>query len=592
MSDLQLHLDSVRRAWQRAEALRGVALLVAEAVVLVVVLVAVDALYLLPPAMRGVLLGLGGLLLLVTALRSVARPLRRIITDQEVALHVESRHPELRGTLLAATEYEGRATDNPLQASLVAALVGETLKRSAVIDPGGLIDRRRLGRLAALAGVLLVAAFAATATWPDLAGHQLARVLTPWSTPAPSVAELAALKQQTEREELARRARAELARAQRLAAGALVVEPGDAEVQRGHSLRVEAEATRRSGPLTLRFQTTGGVWRTLAMAPLPEHPDRFYQDLRDLTEDLRYQVTMPGVESPTYAVTVYDLGVLKDLSLTYHYPAYTKWPDKTVAKDGNIDALEGTTVTVAITASVPVKTASIERDGTAPQAMSVAAGGATGPITVAADGGYRIKAADAKGRPIAGLEERFLIRMRKDQPPRLEVLYPAIDSVVHPMEEVACAAKAEDDVGLKEIRLRSTYNLEPEVIQRKVCTAAEARAALAEFLIALEARGKIEPGDTMFVFMEAEDLKGQVAIGDLYTIAPRGYESFVIYGHPGKKHVTKPKPKQKHDVPPELITVIGAAHQLEGKRAELTPEELKKECEKIAEYLLTTSKGK
>jgi hypothetical protein len=178
------------------------------------------------------------------------------------------------------------------------------------------------------------------------------------------------------------------------------------------------------------------------------------------------------------------------------------------------------------------------------------------------------------------LPTRFLIRAIKDEPPTLEVVHPGIDTLVHPMEEIAFAARAQDTIGLKEVRLHSFFNLEKEAIQQIDCIEAGQPASdkLAEFVIDLEPRANIQKGDTILFHFEAEDTKGQVAASEVYAITVRPWESVSAYGY-------HPVMGAHGYAGPELINIIGAAWDLYTRRHTMPQDEFSREAEKIGRAL-------
>ena len=213
MADLQTHLDAVRGAWRRTELLKGLALLAADAVVVVLALIALDAIYHLPGLVRGTLLVAALGAVAAVAAWGMARPLKRRLVDENVALYVEGRYPQLQGTLISAVEYGRRPREGQLESELVDALMLDCLERAAQVDFSRVIDRRRFTRRAAVAAVLCAFFLGAVAIKPAFFAHELQRVLTPWKQLPLTADELLALQQRQQAEEERRRLLEEAARA-------------------------------------------------------------------------------------------------------------------------------------------------------------------------------------------------------------------------------------------------------------------------------------------------------------------------------------------------------------------------------------------
>jgi hypothetical protein len=295
---------------------------------------------------------------------------------------------------------------------------------------------------------------------------------------------------------------------------------------------------------------------------------------------MSYKVVMNDVQSPEYTIHVFDPASIKNLRITYHYPKYMDKADRTVnGMDGNIEALEGTTVDVSLIASSPLREGKLSLSNGKVIPMAASGNEVTGTIAVDKNGDYALLAADTHGTTIAPAT-RFLITALQPAPPTLEVVYPGIDTLVHPMEEIAFAVKIEATIGLKEVRLHSFYNSDAEEVQRITGreTGGPAISKLAEFTIDLEKRSNVRAGDTILFHFEAEDMKGQTASSDVYAVTVRALESFTAYGY----HPVMPA----HGYPgPALINVIGAAWDLHTKEKAMNAADFKSACEKIARAL-------
>ena len=580
MSQLQKHLAAVRHAWQRTQILKALAVLLADAVIAVLALVTIDAIYHLAPEVRGTLLGTAALVVAIAAVWLIVRPIRRHLSDEQVALYIEGRFPELKGSLIAAVEYEHRKAENALQTMLFGALMADCLRRAAKMDIKHVIDHRRLRQRAIAAGAMLLFFLGAVAVRPSLFGHELTRVLAPWKSVPMNEHEVLA----EQKREIAKRTQELLAAKAEEAAKPIKIElrvdPGDTEVRRGGSLIVKATTNRVTGPLTLKFLASDGQWRPLDMPEDPALPDHFSATLADLSESAKYKVAMGEIESREYSIRVYDPTAVKELALTYHYPTYTRMPDLKILNNANIDTLEGTQVDLLLTATAVLKEGSLQIEGVGPVPLKVQGDHATASFTVNKSGQYQIAAADLRGEKVFGLDTTYLIKANKDAPPTLEVLYPGTDTAVHPMEEIGFATKVSDDIGIKEVRLVTMYGLEkPTVLKIETpMSGPNVTNQVAQFMVSLAKRPKVEAFDTIAAHFEVEDLKGQVAQSEVFMLTVRRFESFANY--------TAAEGESAIEKSIGLMTIIGATHDLERKRTAMTPEQLKKECAKIGKWLL------
>jgi len=572
----------IRQRRDRVRLGRALAQLAVCAVVLGVLLITIDLAYQASAGPRGVALGLALACLLGIA-AVLIRHARQTLTDSQAALLIEAKHPRLQGLAIAAAEFAHEVPSSDDSQMLRAALLYEAQHRLASLDLEQTIDRRPLLRSATAAALVLLVAGVLVVSSPAQAAHELLRTLEPWrSLPlTPAEAAAVAAQQAMERE---RKAQEEAVAASRRAAGAPVVftvTPGAAEVERGGTLDVSCVLSRVDASPQLRYQLSDGTWRYLPMTPSAEDPNRFTTTIADLADDAAYGITMASSASPTYAITVYDQVQVKDLHATYHAPSYARLPDWT-SKGGDLEALVGSLAKLSLTATGPLEQVQLLTDDGLAVPFQLHGAELTASLPLTADGGYLLRANDAHGHhPIGGLASHYVIHAVADLPPTIDLLYPSLDTEVHPLETIAIAANVADDVGLKEIRLCSTYGLEEPRVERRSCVTGPANLTnmLVQFTIDLKAR-EVHLGDTIIFHLEAEDLKGQKVSSDAFVLKVRGYELMQTYSdgnHPtgGTSHKN-----------PLYVTLLGALHDLDARRSQLTAEQFQAECAHLAELYL------
>ncbi len=148
-----------------------------------------------------------------------------------------------------------------------------------------------------------------------------------------------------------------------------------------------------------------------------------------------------------------------DLALTYRFPAHTALPVRHVSSStGQISAPLGTRITFETSALIPVTGASLllkREDEGAPRPMDLAVGRRgkiSGSFKVRAPGSYRFSLAPPGGEPMLDPVERR-ISVEADNYPRLTLYGPDNDLEVTDRTVVELGFIAEDDYGLREVRL-------------------------------------------------------------------------------------------------------------------------------------------
>ena len=191
--------------------------------------------------------------------------------------------------------------------------------------------------------------------------------------------------------------------------------------------------------MTLYFSTADGqsVDQAIPLAPIAQG-DRYQCALPPgnlgLQQDVSYYLVAGDCTTRPFHVEVQIAPAILVDKIEYHYPDYTGMKPRSVSKQGDIRALEGTRVTIHATANHDIQRAEIDLDcsGQHRLKMDAAAKLATGTLTLALDAedptkpqhdSYQILFTDAKDRgntrPI-----RYRIDVDRDLPPEVKFTSP------------------------------------------------------------------------------------------------------------------------------------------------------------------------
>ena len=156
------------------------------------------------------------------------------------------------------------------------------------------------------------------------------------------------------------------------------VEPGSAKVFREHFVKIKAQISGLRGgeEATLVYSTADGQVVDQAVpltadglnyaAELPPHSG-------GLQQDLDYWVTAGDAQSNRFHVKMLATPSILVDRITYGYPAYTQMSERSVERQGDLSAIEGTRITVEATANDAIKAAFIDFncDGTRDLPMQI-----------------------------------------------------------------------------------------------------------------------------------------------------------------------------------------------------------------------------
>jgi hypothetical protein len=148
---------------------------------------------------------------------------------------------------------------------------------------------------------------------------------------------------------------------------------------------------------------------------------------------------------------------VKQIRVTYHYPAWTGMQPEVEERGGDLRAVTGTEAELEVSTDRPLQGGQIQLDDG--QRMQLTGGQNNvyrGAVKMERDGVYHV-AGVAEGQPVR-VSEDFFIEARKANPPQISLVRPRGDYHASPIEEVTIAAKAADEYGLKGVTciIRST----------------------------------------------------------------------------------------------------------------------------------------
>src|SRR5262249_26626960 len=147
-------------------------------------------------------------------------------------------------------------------------------------------------------------------------------------------------------------------------------------------------------------------------------------------------------------IRVTDLPSVKQIRVTYHYPAWTGIPSETEERGGDLRAVTGTEAELEVSTDRPLPGGKLQLDSGQQIQFS---GGANNvyraTVKMDQDGVYHVAGIE-DGQPVR-VSEDFFIEARKANPPLISLTRPSHgDFHANPIEEVTVAAKATDEYGL------------------------------------------------------------------------------------------------------------------------------------------------
>jgi biotin carboxyl carrier protein len=359
-------------------------------------------------------------------------PLRRRVSDGQVALYLEECDPTLEAAIISAVEATADGGSPDHSPRLVEKLVEQAIAQCRAAERGTAVDAAAVKRhVVALAGIVAVAALIVS-FGPAYLRHGLSALLV-----------------------ISRSAEA-------ASPYRIDVTPGNAKVPRG------ADQAIRARLVGFTAKDVGVMMRTSPGAPFERLPlipatgndaaGAFEGMLFHLDKQTEYYVESNGVHSPTFTLAVVDLPTVSQLDLEYRFPAYTGLPPRKVDDGGDVAAVRGTEVLLHITPTMATPGGRIVlSDGAALPLTTQGDGTLTGSFKVDRQGFYRIQLTGPHGEKVDA-SPQYTIDVIDDQPPSVRFSKPGRDTQATPVEELFLEARADDDYGIRSLQLSYSVN--------------------------------------------------------------------------------------------------------------------------------------
>lgn len=165
-----------------------------------------------------------------------------------------------------------------------------------------------------------------------------------------------------------------------------------------------------------------------------------------------YFASAEKIRSDRFKISVINRPIINGFELTVTPPSYSRLPQQIQKDNGNISALPGSKIKIALNSSRELsKAALIFSDSTSKQMNSVFTN-ATTEFFVAKETNYQMLIADAQGysniNPIT-----YSIKMLPDSPPTIEMISPAQNIKLGQESKISLVTKVTDDYGFSKMNL-------------------------------------------------------------------------------------------------------------------------------------------
>lgn len=486
--------------------------------------------------------------LIALALIAYLKGRRNLWSDRDIARIIEQRHPTLDSLLLTAIDHEPQA-DSPTS-FLHERLIDHALARAATQNWPVTVANKPYTRALAAAWIAVIA-FLVT----DVA----LRLSTP-----DAKSQIAAKKA----EEVASKP----------TDFKVALTPGDAEVERGSRLIIEA---RFDGPvpadaiLVVSDAADGKVRDQLPMR-LTVDGQVFGGFINKVERDTKYHVEFANQKSQQHTLTVFDYPALVRSDVIVTPPEYTKLPAKETKNTQKVTALEGSKIAWKIKVNKPlIAEVTAKSDPFGPHltaaelfgedktiiALTPSADDPTlleGVLSAEKSQKYRLHLVDEAERANKN-PPWFTVTVQSNQLAKIEVVFPKRDIQVSSIQELPVEAKVSDDLGvMKSGAVYSINGNSKEILFKHAATEPRKKQDVrAELTLEKE---NAQPRQLVSYYLWAEDTgpKGEVrrSMSDMFFADIRHFEDIFREAEAPPAEPGQPQQKGQTDKLVDLVKQI------------------------------------
>ncbi len=292
------------------------------------------------------------------------------------------------------------------------------------------------------------------------------------------------------------------------------IKPGDdrnlSEIVAGDHVTFSAHVEGvRPQKVLLHYSVDGGKFFAIRDLAPGQMYDPWHATLTNVQQSMDYYLSGGDAESRHYHLQVLAAATITEIATDLNFPDYTKVPPRINVEGGNIEAIEGTTVTVHAKTNMPARSATIDIANDTPKPMDVASDDSkslTGGFIVTKSRTYKINFRTT-GNQLNPNPVIYDIIAIPDRPPTARFVQPEKPSVAVPANvKVDLLMAGNDDHGVQDATLHVTMDND-NLVSKNVL---EGRPPQPEFKV-LEtldlAKLRVKPGAKLNYWLTVRDNK-------------------------------------------------------------------------------------
>ena len=349
----------------------------------------------------------------------------------------------------------------------------------------------------------------------------------------------------------------------------ILVTPGDAEVERGQRLIVEVAFDGRI-PSGAEIVVTNADEKGQEMGRVPMKQgldDGMFSGLiTKIDRDVRYRIEFQGDRSENFNVTTYVHPELEQADVLITPPEYAGQKQKEMKNVRKVSALEGSELAFSLQVNKAIVAAELFGEDETVIPLVPSKEDATileAAFTPTKSQRFRVHLVDSDER--SNKEPPWLkVTVKKNTPPKLELVFPKRDLAVSVVQEMPVEAKVFDDLGVTGTGAVFIVGDEEKEVSLSNTLLVGGKKHALKALLAIEEMG-VKPRDliTYYLWAEDRDAKGGVRriMSDMFFAEVRHFED-IFREAEAMSSKSPPKPGESDKLVDLQKKVINASWKL------------------------------
>ena len=231
------------------------------------------------------------------------------------------------------------------------------------------------------------------------------------------------------------------------------IKPGDGIAARGDKLKIDITVKELySGSLNIfikQAEEAGYTSKTIHSSA----PGKFEYVIDALNSSFRYYVSLEGIKSREYEITLVNRPVIQQMAIKIIPPSYTKLSAETIKDNGTAGAVKGTRIEFTIKSTRPLRESFIKAGDSVIANMRVNGNSASGSLNLMRDLSYYFELVDREGNKSIN-PVNYTLQCIQDEYPSIAIIVPEKEIKLSEGKKIGIKAGIKDDFGFARAEIK------------------------------------------------------------------------------------------------------------------------------------------